>query len=105
MILTNITKKLLLGSKTAQLIEALHVDENDPIPSGFVVANDVRFACSNISQMFYLCPSISQKGRQQSLLYVSSPSKAFEFSVFCCYKSRQFLLARIQNTRGQTNEV
>lgn len=30
------------GSKTAQLIEALHADENDPIPSGFVVANDVR---------------------------------------------------------------
>ena len=28
------------GSKTAQLIEALHAD--DPIPSGFVVANDVR---------------------------------------------------------------
>lgn len=29
------------GSKTAQLIEALHADENQPIPSGIVVANDV----------------------------------------------------------------
>lgn len=29
------------GSKTAQLIEALHGDENETIPSGFVVANDV----------------------------------------------------------------
>lgn len=29
------------GSKTAQLIEALHADEKIPIPSGFVVANDV----------------------------------------------------------------
>lgn len=29
------------GSKTAQLIEALHADENNPIPSGFVIANDV----------------------------------------------------------------
>lgn len=29
------------GSKTAQLIEALHADEHDNIPSGFVVANDV----------------------------------------------------------------
>lgn len=29
------------GSKTAQLIEALHADENIPIPPGFVVANDV----------------------------------------------------------------
>lgn len=29
------------GSKTAQLIEALHADENIPIPTGFVVANDV----------------------------------------------------------------
>lgn len=31
------------GSKTAQLIEALHADENQPIPSGFVVANDVSW--------------------------------------------------------------
>lgn len=29
------------GSKTAQLIEALHADETQPIPTGFVVANDV----------------------------------------------------------------
>lgn len=29
------------GSKTAQLIELLHADENIPIPTGFVVANDV----------------------------------------------------------------
>lgn len=29
------------GSKTAQLIEALHVDESKPIPTGYVVANDV----------------------------------------------------------------
>lgn len=29
------------GSKTAQLIEALHADENKPIPEGYVVANDV----------------------------------------------------------------
>lgn len=29
------------GSKTAQLIEALHSDESKPIPSGFIVANDV----------------------------------------------------------------
>lgn len=30
------------GSKTAQLIEALHADESDSIPSGLVVANDVK---------------------------------------------------------------
>lgn len=29
------------GSKTAQLIEALHANETEPIPSGFVVANDI----------------------------------------------------------------
>lgn len=29
------------GSKTAQLIEALHADETKPVPTGFVVANDV----------------------------------------------------------------
>lgn len=29
------------GSKTAQLIELLHADESIPIPSGFVVANDI----------------------------------------------------------------
>lgn len=29
------------GSKTAQLIEALHADESQPIPPGFVVANDI----------------------------------------------------------------
>lgn len=30
------------GSKTAQLIEALHVDSENSIPSGFVVANGCR---------------------------------------------------------------
>ncbi|CAF3419529.1 unnamed protein product [Rotaria socialis] len=29
------------GSKTAQIIECLHRDESNPIPSGFVIANDV----------------------------------------------------------------
>lgn len=29
------------GSKTAQLIEALHADETKPVPTGFVVANDI----------------------------------------------------------------
>uniref|UniRef100_A0A8B9E895 tRNA (cytosine(34)-C(5))-methyltransferase n=1 Tax=Anser cygnoides TaxID=8845 RepID=A0A8B9E895_ANSCY len=29
------------GSKTAQLIEMLHADMNDPFPKGFVIANDV----------------------------------------------------------------
>ncbi|CAF4093631.1 unnamed protein product, partial [Adineta steineri] len=29
------------GSKTAQIIECLHRDETNPIPSGFVIANDV----------------------------------------------------------------
>uniref|UniRef100_A0A8C8SHQ4 tRNA (cytosine(34)-C(5))-methyltransferase n=1 Tax=Pelusios castaneus TaxID=367368 RepID=A0A8C8SHQ4_9SAUR len=29
------------GSKTAQLIEMLHADMNDPFPEGFVIANDV----------------------------------------------------------------
>lgn len=29
------------GSKTTQLIEALHGNEDETIPSGFVVANDV----------------------------------------------------------------
>lgn len=29
------------GSKTAQLIEYLHADEDKPIPKGFVVANDI----------------------------------------------------------------
>jgi tRNA (cytosine34-C5)-methyltransferase len=29
------------GSKTAQIIEALHGDENVKVPSGFVIANDV----------------------------------------------------------------
>lgn len=29
------------GSKTAQLIEALHSGEADTLPSGFVIANDV----------------------------------------------------------------
>lgn len=29
------------GSKTAQLIEMLHSDENNPVPEGFVVANDM----------------------------------------------------------------
>lgn len=29
------------GSKTAQLIELLHADDSIPIPSGFVVANDI----------------------------------------------------------------
>ena len=28
------------GSKTAQLIEALHKDEDIPLPTGVVVAND-----------------------------------------------------------------
>lgn len=31
------------GSKTAQLIEALHSDGSDRIPTGFVIANDVSF--------------------------------------------------------------
>lgn len=31
------------GSKTAQLIEALHSEGNDCNPTGFVIANDVRF--------------------------------------------------------------
>lgn len=31
------------GSKTAQIIEALHADGNGSIPSGFVIANDVSF--------------------------------------------------------------
>lgn len=29
------------GSKTAQLIELLHADDSIPVPSGFVVANDI----------------------------------------------------------------
>ena len=29
------------GSKTAQIIEALHADENIKVPSGFVIANDI----------------------------------------------------------------
>lgn len=29
------------GSKTAQLIEALHADDTKPVPSGFVIANDI----------------------------------------------------------------
>ena len=29
------------GSKTAQLIESLHKDESNPIPEGFVIANDL----------------------------------------------------------------
>lgn len=40
------------GSKTAQLIEALHVEENNPIPGGFVVANDVRFI-PIVPQLYY----------------------------------------------------
>lgn len=31
------------GSKTAQIIEALHADGTGSIPSGFVIANDVSF--------------------------------------------------------------
>lgn len=31
------------GSKTSQIIEALHADADGSIPSGFVIANDVSF--------------------------------------------------------------
>lgn len=91
------------GSKTAQIIEALHADGTGSVPSGFVIANDVcsdeKIICEKKSEFefdwCFIC--IIFQGQQFKMLHVGSPSEATQHSMFHCHQSGQHLFAETEN--------